>query len=125
MSECILPAGTRVGAGRDLNERWAVELGLKATDRRNGELVDVTAVMPPRQARALGALLLRQADLIEAAELIGAPVLVELERRLAEAERRRAACPGCGFTCHCDHAIVDLRRALARFSAPALEAVPT
>jgi len=70
MSDPILPDGIRVGAGRGEGERGVVRLDLAASDR-----IALAAVLEPRQARALAALLVRQADAVEAAERARGPLL--------------------------------------------------
>ena len=59
----LLPHGIRVGAGLDVNDRAAVRVDITETAKGS-----VAVVCTPREARAWGALLLKQADLVEAAE---------------------------------------------------------
>ena len=62
MSEPLLP-GIRIGAGRDNEDRPVVRLDLTA--KLNDAELTAAVVLPPRGARALAALLLKQADLVE------------------------------------------------------------
>lgn len=66
-----LPAGIRVGACTDTRERGAVRVDIDLDAERR----TLALVMPPREARALGALLLKQADLVEQAERARGPLL--------------------------------------------------
>lgn len=69
MSAPILPPGIKVSAVLATDERLAVRIDLATRHIVSGAELAAVVVLPPRQARALGALLLRQADLIETPEL--------------------------------------------------------
>lgn len=58
-----LPPGIRIGSGVTLNDERAVRIDLSA--KAGSAEVSAYVVVLPREARALAALLLRQADLIE------------------------------------------------------------
>jgi hypothetical protein len=60
----ILPPGIRVGSGFGLDDRPVVRVDLVADLPSDGR-IEASVVVTPRQARALAALLLKQADLVE------------------------------------------------------------
>jgi hypothetical protein len=68
MTDPLLPPGIKVGAAIGEDERSKARLDIEA-DLSDGQKVTATIVFAEtRQARALGALLIKQADLIDAAE---------------------------------------------------------
>jgi hypothetical protein len=74
MSDPLLPPGIKVGSGTTLDEYPAIRVGLEA-ELPGGGQVEATIVLIPRQGSTLAALLLRQADLVEAAEQARQPLL--------------------------------------------------
>lgn len=73
MTDSLLPPGIKIGSGRDLEDRGVVRVDLSA-DLGNSSLpipapkIGASLVITPRQARALGAVLIKQADLVEQGE---------------------------------------------------------
>lgn len=74
MSDPLLPPGIRIGACVGVDERPAVRIDLAAALPDGGQIQGVV-VVTPRQARALAALLLKQADLIEGRAAIGLRII--------------------------------------------------